>query len=133
MMFHRRTSFFPLILALLTLVLGLLMFYAFTGRSIIEQAAVTVVTPVSSQEYNNELKTLMQSFIVDYPQKYDDISRLVLIEQTLQKLLSLRVPAESKETHLNLAVELNQMQQALKEKNGEENEAFARIQSYVPN
>lgn len=133
MIFHHRTSFFPLILAFLTLALGLLMFYAFTGRSFTQTSSFKEASPISTQEYNKELSELMGPFVSEYLQKPDDMARLVLVEQTLQKLLSLRVPVEAKETHLSLAVELNQMTQALRDKSGEEQEAFARIQSYVAN
>ncbi len=132
-MFHKRHSFFPLVLALLTLGLIVFMFYAFTGKQSVSVRQTSEVPPVSSQEYEKELSTLTKSFVEQYPQKEDELSRLVLVEQTLQSLLSLRVPVEAKEMHLNLAVELNQMQQALREKSGKEKEAFERIVSYVQN
>jgi hypothetical protein len=133
MLFHKRHSFFPLILALLTLGLILLMFYAFTGKQPASTSVSQEVTPISSQEYQKEFTTLITSFVEQYPQKEDDLSRLVLVEQTLSFLLSLRVPTEAKEQHLNMAVELNQMQQALREKSGKEKEAFERIAPYVQN
>jgi hypothetical protein len=132
MIFHKRHSFFPLVLAMLTLGLFVLMFYAFTGKQTINRVAQET-TLVSSQAYQKELGSLTDSFIKQYPKKEDDLSRLVLIEQTLASILSLRVPAEAKELHLNLAIELNQMQQALREKNGKEKEAFERIVQYVAN
>ena len=133
MLFHRRHSFFPLVLALLTLLLIVLMFYAFTGTQPTANRVTSEVTPVSSQEYQQELRALIQSFIEQYGQKEDDILRLVLVEQTLQSLLSLRVPVEAKEMHLSIAVELNQMQQALREKSGAEKAAFERLRYYVKN
>ncbi len=132
-MFHKRHSFFPLMLAVLTLGLIVLMFYAFTQRQATPHRVAQEATPVSAQEYNQELSTLTKSFIEQYSLKEDDLSRLVLVEQTLQSLLSLRVPVEAKEMHLNIAVDLNQMQQALREKNGKEAEAFERIVGYVQN
>lgn len=134
MKFHQRHSFFPLVLGLLTLGLIVLMFYAFAGRHPSETTPSTQPNPVSAQEYEQSLQALMSTFVVTYDESTDDLSRLVLVEQTLANLLALRVPAEDKQTHLELAVGLNQMQQALRAKSGEEKAVFGRIKSlYVSN
>lgn len=134
MKLHHRHSFFPLVLGLLTLGLIVLMFYAFAGRRPSEATPPVQLNPVSTEEYEKSLQTLMSSFVVAYDESADDLSRLVLVEQTLTNLLALRVPAEEKQTHLELAVGLNQMQQALRAKNGEEKKTFEWIKtSYVSN
>lgn len=134
MKFHQRHSFFPLVLGLLTLGLIVLMFYAFAGRRPSETTPPVQLNPVTTQEYEQSIQSLMSTFVVTYDESTDDLSRLVLVEQTLQQLLALRVPAEDKQTHLELAVGLNQMQQALRAKSGEEKKTFEWIKSlYVSN
>ena len=132
-MFHHRRSLFPLLLALLTLVLVIFMFYAFTGRSLKRSNVVGEPSPVSAQQYQTELHELTSTFVEQYEGEANDLARLVLVETTLQKLLSLRVPTEQKDRHLALAVELNQMQQALRQQNGEADVAFERFKVYVAN
>lgn len=122
-MLRHRHSFFPLILALLTLALVIFMFYAFTGRITQNPTVRGELPPVSSSEYDESLRELMANFSAAYGEEEDELTRLVLTEKTLTQLLSLRVPAESKERHLALAVDLNRLAQALKQRDGEEAEA----------
>ena len=133
MLFHQRHSFFPLVLAGLTIVLVVFMFYAFTGQISPNVVIIPEAPPVSDAEYQDELTAVMSVFIENYQHQTDNLTRLVLVEQTLEKLLTIRVPADRKEVHLSLAVELNQMQQALRERSGEEQTAFDRIKTYVSN
>lgn len=109
MIFH-RLSFFPLTLALLTLALALLMFYAFMGtpRStprVVEQS----VTPVSEKDYQEEMRVLTSTFVKVYQAETNPSARVQLVDQTLSSLLALRVPVQYKDVHLTFAVTLNQL------------------------
>lgn len=134
MMLRHRHSFFPLILALLTLALVIFMFYAFTGRIAQSPSARGERPPVSSAEYKESMEGVMAVFVDAYGKQEDELARLVLTEKTLSQLLSLRVPVESKERHLALAVDLNRLVQALKQRDGEEaTAAYTEIVKYVSN
>ncbi|MBM5789996.1 hypothetical protein FJZ23_02850 [Candidatus Parcubacteria bacterium] len=123
MMLHKRHSFFPFVLALLTLALVILMFYAFTGREPAPAERAVEPSPVSASRYEGSLVSLMDAFIGAYDAQPDDASRLALTEQALADLLSLRVPADEKDRHLALAVGLNRLEQALRARDAEETQA----------
>ncbi len=126
-MIHHRHSFFPLVLAGLTLALIIFMFYSFTGWQPSTSTMVPEQMPVSPAEYEQSLTQVTRAFVESYPGQSDDLARLVLVEKTMQQLLNLRVPAEQKELHLSLVIELNQIQQALRERNGEAQAAFEKF------
>lgn len=115
MFHHRHHSFFPFVLALLTFGLIVLMYFSFTIVKVETKSIQQIIVPVSSQEYESELKEIGNGFTASYVSSETDIAKLVLVEKTLSELLSLRVPAEFKDKHLELAVLLNQIQTALLE------------------
>jgi len=111
---HHHRSFFLPALALLTVGLVVFMFFSLTDSFKPPEFSQQVITPVSSQEYTNSIKTIGKKFVESYGIAENDIARLVLVEETLSELLALRVPAEFKEKHLELAVLLSQMQTELR-------------------
>ncbi|MBI5370067.1 hypothetical protein HZA85_02690 [Candidatus Uhrbacteria bacterium] len=132
MMFHKRTSFFPLVLALLTLALVVLMIFAFASRGSVSKTPVPASSkPVSAEQYDQELSALTTEFTAVYQAAVDSQTKLSLVQKTLAQLLAMTVPAAEKEKHLALAVELSQMQQALTNQTGEEAAAFERFRQYV--
>lgn len=132
MFLHRHHSFFPLALALLTLGLIMFMYFSFTAAKDETKFVGQTIVPVSSQEYKNDLKKINDEFIASYEIAETDTTKLFLVEKTLGELLALRVPAEFKSTHLELAVLLNQMQTALRtQKNPKE--LFDSFKNYVSN
>lgn len=129
MIFHRRHSLFPLLIVGLTLVLMVLMFYSFTGQKKPVSNVVSEPSPVSSVEYEQSLREISDTFIQTFTAQPDDLARLVLVEQTQQQLLSLRVPADYKDLHLSLVIDLNKMQQALRLRTGETEIVFQNFQN----
>ncbi len=111
---HHHRSFFLPILALLTVGLVVFMFYSLTDSFKAPEFSKQVITSVSSQEYTNDIKSIGEKFVESYQVAENDIAKLVLVENTLSELLALRVPAEFKETHLEFAVLLSQMQTELR-------------------
>jgi len=111
---HHHRSFFLPILILLTIGLVVFMFFSLTDSFKPPEFSQQVITPVSLQEYTNSIKTIGKKFVESYQVAENDMTKLVLVENTLSELLALRVPVEYKETHLELAVALSQMQTALK-------------------
>ncbi|MBI4714194.1 hypothetical protein HY771_03355 [Candidatus Uhrbacteria bacterium] len=110
---HHRTFFLP-ILILLTVGLVVFMFFSLTDSFKPAEISQQFITPVSSQEYTNSIKTIGKKFEVSFGTAENDIARLVLVENTLSELLALRVPSEFKEIHLELAVALSQLQADLR-------------------
>lgn len=133
-MFHHthHRSLFPFILTGLTIALVVLMYYAFTDQQPSREPVVEEPTPVSAQDYESELRALTQTFIQAYPKEQEEPAKMVLIERTLQELLSLRVPSEKKELHFSLVVELNKLMQAHKLQNGKAVEAFEAFKAQTP-
>lgn len=133
MKLHHRHSFFPLVLACLTLTLTTLMFFSFARQREVSQPVVAEVTSVSTPEYDEQLKQLGHDFMISYQTLQDEPSRSAAVSVLLQDVLSLRVPVSEKEFHLSLAVTLNEMQQTLKEKKSDEKETelFHRIVSLM--
>ena len=90
-------------------------------RSPITESAVA---PVSEQEYQSNLHALTKKFVEGYAQTEDQAKRLVLTQQTLSSLLTMRVPAAFKELHLELAVHMNQLKDALQTNGAGVKESF---------
>lgn len=111
MKFYHRHSFFPLILALLTLALVVFMFYAFTGINLNPNQTEEITSPVSEEAYQTELRLLTTEFVETYKKTTDPSARKELVDKTITSLLALRVPSQQKELHLDLAIELSQMRQ----------------------
>jgi hypothetical protein len=111
---HHHRSFFLPILALLTAGLVVFMFYSLTDSNEVEKFTEEITSPVSSQEYTNSVKSIGKKFVESYEVAENDMAKLVLVENTISELLALRVPSEFKETHLELAVYLSQMQTELR-------------------
>ncbi len=113
MKLHHRHSFFPVVIALLTLILLVFMFLTFRKNSTSSIGHGQTVSPVSEQEYQTSLHTLMKKFTDGFPALNSQSARLSSVEGTLTSLLAFRVPFSQKDLHLSLAVQLNQMKDAL--------------------
>ena len=135
MLFHRHHSLFPFVLAGLTLALIVFMFYAFTGTPVIIPTAVSEPTTISAQAYEQERTKIVSGFFENYAQQPDDLAKLVLSEAFLSDVLSLRVPADQKEEHLALVIELNTLMQSLRSRDEQAPTLFEQLSSrfYVQN
>ncbi len=121
-MLHKRLSFFPLILAFLTLGLILLMFYSFSfaDRGASAPIVEEVVTPVNSDEYQQSVSGIVTGFQADFADAEDNLKQIFVTEKTLAKILALKVPTEFQSAHLGLAMSLNNIVSGLR---GEERDA----------
>lgn len=128
--FHHHSSF-PLIIILLSLGLGVFMFYAFTSEEEDtkeqEEYRVEETFSVDADTYRSEMSSLMQTFSQTYTTSQDDLSRLLATEEVLHRLLDIRVPAEYKDLHLEFAVALNQLKEALRSTERNTNEPIEKI------
>lgn len=128
-MLHRHHNWFPLVIAGLTLTLFLLMFYSFTAWPQSLSPVTPESTPVSTQEYQRDMKEAVERFINEYEQVDSDVARLVRVESMMNTLLNIRVPADEKERHLSLVITLNQLKQALRDETNEVSNVFESFRS----
>jgi len=124
--FHRRKSLFPYLVAFLSLILVVFMFYAFsykTNRVIKTDDAVLAVT---SEDYKKDVQPIIESFDQKMVLANDPLAQLVAVEESLNDLLAVRVPTEYQSVHLRLALALNAMKETLR--TGDRNIDEARLQ-----
>lgn len=133
-MFCHKKSFFPVVIILLTCVLGIFIFSVFSHRS---KSVSTETTMISKSVYESTVKSYMDDFTVKFGSTSDDVAKLSLVENVLTNLLNLRVPSEDKDIHLGLVIGLNQIKEELNTKqttpsNGflKFNEARTKIESW---
>ena len=131
MIFHHRRSLFPFVIAGLTIGLAVLMYYAFTGRMTPRASVVSEPPPISVSEYTTNLKNSSEMFLKNYVEQSEVSVRLVLVDETLQTLLDMRVPAEYKNLHLSFVIELHNLQQALKGQGEDAQVVFAKIEDLL--
>lgn len=131
MLFHKRTSFFPFLVALLSLGLLVFMFYAFSYKSGSFSSKPSPVVAISSDEYRASVKELASAFDQKMADASDVMTQRVVVEQTLTALLALRVPVEYQSTHLQLALALNSMKDGLASQNVSIDAALAQWQAAV--
>jgi hypothetical protein len=111
---YHRHSFFPLVIILLTLLLGAFMAVTLNRESVPAFSVQEVMVPVDGGLYHDELVNLLTTFQTDFSLASTDGEKLVVTEQAFMHLLSLRVPLEGKQMHLELALLLTKIQTVLK-------------------
>lgn len=110
-MFHKR-SWFPFAVLFLSLVLGVFVFFSFYTKQT-QTISQTQPTRISDVTYQHELTSNVTSFLDAYPKAIDDSARYNLVQTMLNQLLRMRVPAQEKDLHLELALSLQQMKEGL--------------------
>jgi hypothetical protein len=129
---HHHRSPFPLIVILLSMALIVFMFFAFTDNG--QQEAKTnfeQTIAVTDKGYQKELTSVIKDFYSSQETSESDLEILISVEQTLSTLLSMKVPAEQKSLHLELALSLNMMQSGLKSEERNGDEGFERFKKTV--
>ncbi|MFA4845525.1 MAG: hypothetical protein WC654_03130 [Patescibacteria group bacterium] len=115
MRYYHRHSFFPLVIILLTLLLGLFMVLTLSRESLLTAFPEEEITaPVDAQFYRGELLGVITTFEIDVGLASDDLATLIVVERAFEGLLALRVPPENKQLHLELALIFSKMQTTLK-------------------
>ncbi|MEI6510593.1 MAG: hypothetical protein WCO25_00935 [Candidatus Uhrbacteria bacterium] len=136
MLFHRRRSFYPLAIALLTLALGLLMLYTLgsstspTGR----KSVGTQVSPtpaVTDADYRTNSHAVIAPFLASYGAATNDAIKLAAVEDALAALMPITVPASYKDVHLGLAVSLSLMRDGLRGEDGSLDAGYAKLTKIV--
>jgi hypothetical protein len=113
MAIHHRT-WFPFVLAGLTLSLVLLVVYAYGTKepSRIAPSEEAVSAPTDA-EYQAALASVMSGFLVRLDAAEGDAARLSLVEDAQSKVLALIVPGDRRELHLEIAISLNLLRTGL--------------------
>ncbi len=100
-----KNSRFPLLVLFLTLLLLGFMIFTFVKKDSTPNESVTPV--VSEKEYKTQMAMVVNNFLPSYLAATDDVGRRAVVDSTLTKLLEIRVPANQKDLHLELAISLN--------------------------
>lgn len=119
-MFHHHRSFFPLVLALLTILLIALMVWKLQpapepvpSPTAPAPEVADTPEPVTAADYEKELADLLGGFFDRYDAADQAFLRVIAADETLSALLDLRVPSEYKDLHLSVAVDLNLIRRGL--------------------
>jgi hypothetical protein len=109
MRYYHRHSFFPLVVIVLTILLG-----ALIAITVLPNEEPTRVvdeeTSVDAGSYRENLTNIVREFENGFSQAVDGAGQKRAGAQALQALLDLRVPAEYKNLHLELAVFLSSVE-----------------------
>lgn len=108
---HR--NWFPLILAILSLLLVLFVVWALAIKSTDLFVAVNDGSAVTIGQYQTAVRSVMDDFQNRYEVTSDWEARLVLVDETEQNLLVLRVPAEGMTVHFELVSAMELLKQGL--------------------
>ncbi len=130
MFFHKRRSYFPLVIILLSVFLLVFMFFTLSFKS--EKSGSPLEEPieiptVSSQAYQTQVKEISRLFEQKLALANDRDAQRAIVEETLTALLALRVPVAYQTAHLQFALALNSMQEAL---TGEDQTMDAALAQY---
>ncbi len=140
-MFHQRRSFYPLAIALLTLALGLLMFYTLglstsppllqKERDGVRSSDVSPTPAVTDADYRTNAHAVIAPFVLSYAAASNDGVRLGLVEDALAALMPITVTASHKDVHLGLAVSLSLMRDGLRGEEGSLETGYAKLTKIV--
>lgn len=129
--FHRH-SLFPFVVILLSLALAGLIYWSVQSppreTPVITQQEVESVDP---QAYRDGLSDIVGTFEQRMTNSQDDLDKLLATQTTLAGLLELRVPAEFRDLHLELAVALSQIETALQSDDRNIDEPLAQMAQLV--
>lgn len=113
-----KHSLFPVAVLLLTAALGVFIYLTVTSTpDAAEPSAVNMeeVTPVDEGEYTQEMQAIVEKFFEAMETSEDDLDALIAAESAQYSMLNIRVPAEYRDTHLQIALALTEIQLELKE------------------
>lgn len=111
-MFHHKRSFYPFAIALLTLALGGLMYLTLTKSA--PSAGPATQPAVTESDYRSEAHSVIAPFLTAYQGAATDVAKLVAVEDAVNGLMPLIVPASFKDLHFGLAVSLTLMRDGLR-------------------
>ncbi len=128
MIFHRRRSFYPVAIVLLTVAIGGLMYATLNRPASAPSASAPAVT---DDEYRTNARAVVVPFLANYAAADTDIKKLVAAEDALSGIMPLVVPVAYKDLHLGLAVSLTLMRDGLRGEAGSEEKGYAKFLKLV--
>lgn len=129
MRYYHRTSFFPLVIVLLTLALGGFIFWSTRSEpGPATSPRAQEVETVDPDAYRSEVSQILSTFEERLAASQDDQDTRRAAQTALSGLLALRVPSAFKDLHLALAVALSQIDTTLQSGQGAIDEPLADIQ-----
>lgn len=123
-MFHRPSAF-PLAVATLTVALAATFVVAALRR---EPASTSFFAP-AAESYRSDLARIVASFEARDAEAGGDLGRLAAAEEALDAVLALQVPVSERDTHLAVAVALNQIRAGLRGEEGMEAKGRAALEA----
>lgn len=126
-----RFSFFLPIVIVLTLILLTVFIFVFIERSKFVASSPPQTPVVSVVDYQIEVQQLMKTFLTDYEIATDQSTQMDVTEKTLTALLNVRVPASEKDTHLSLALSLQQLKQNLSANSPDTKTSFIHLKDIL--
>lgn len=123
MRYYQKHSFFPVVIILLTLLLGGFMFFVLRGSFTQEQSTIQEPKLVNEDDYRDGVSGILQSFEEQFAVSQDNAQKRLATQSALNALLELRVPVEYKDLHLQLAITWNQIQTVLQDNSENELDA----------
>jgi hypothetical protein len=110
-------SLFPVAVLLLTAGLGVFIYFTVTSTPETTGGTSTnveEVVPVDEGEYTQGMQTILDEFLEKVESSTDGLDTLIAAESAQFSMLSIRVPAEYRSTHLQIALALTDIQLELK-------------------
>ncbi len=130
MFIHHRTSFYPFVIALLTIGLGALMFVTLT-RSVPTPGSGESVPAVTESDYRADSRAVIAPFLAAYQSADSDVAKLVAAEDAMAALTRLTIPASYRDVHFGLAVSLTLMRDGLRGEEGALESGYAKLMRLV--
>jgi len=127
----KRPSFFPFILLALTLILVTAFVFSASPKTSVQKTNKSSVSTVSDEQYQTALTAVLKKFVSVYDAAASDTEKTQAVQNTLNSLLSMRVPAEEKDLHLELALALQKMKQGFATNPQDILEGYASIKELI--
>jgi len=129
---HRRTSFYPFVVAIAIATIGLVVLMSVTLNGSAPGSFEDPVPPVATEsDYRARSHAVVAPFLDAYQSAPSDIARLVAVEDALDAIMGLTVPVMYKDLHLGLAVSLALMRDGLRGEAGSLENGFAKLMQLV--
>ena len=111
-MIHKH-NWFPGVTLLLSLILVALIIFSMMTATPAVKKTVETVPAVSESAYQAEMQKTVQTFLTSFSGATSDTERTAAVQSALDALLRMRVPADDKDLHLELAISLQNMKERL--------------------
>lgn len=127
----KHLSFFPFIILALTLILVSGFVFLSSPKNALQKNASSQVSLVSDAQYQDALTSVLKKFVNLYDSATSDTVRAEIVQNTLNALLSMRVPAAFKDLHLELAIALQKMKQGFASNPQDISDGYIQVKALI--